>query len=458
MATRRLSDEYIRSLAPPPLKNGKPTYAVYWDAGRGAVQSLGLRITTGNARSWINSGRYPSGRRTDGKHNPTMRKVGEWPAVRLAEAREIALDWNRDIAKGIDPQERLAFEQRAKQAAREEALRAEARKRAGTFANVAEAFIKHRASKMRCGDEVARLIRQNLITRWGERPVDDISKTDVIALIEDLAEKDGRRGGAYAARQAFAYGSLIFTWALEREDPRKPTLGMTVNPFGAVRINNLIGKAAPRQRTLSDRELALIWQATEGDPLATYPLGPYIRLLLILGVRRNELAQAVWDEIDSDKAEWKLEAARTKGGATRIVPLPQKAVQILRTLPTLGSPYLFSTGRSPIRNFSRMKRAIDAKVTALNGRPIAPWRLHDLRRTARTNWSKLVIRLREGDPPTPLLPVVAEMMLGHKQRGIAPVYDTYTYAREQRAGFEAWCARLRSIVEPHSDNVVELRA
>ncbi len=47
-------------------------------------------------------------------------------------------------------------------------------------------------------------------------------------------------------------------------------------------------------------------------------------------------------------------------------------------------------------------------------------------------------------------------MLGHRQRGIVPVYDTYTYFDEQRAGFEAWCAKLRSITEPAPDNVVPM--
>jgi hypothetical protein len=49
-------------------------------------------------------------------------------------------------------------------------------------------------------------------------------------------------------------------------------------------------------------------------------------------------------------------------------------------------------------------------------------------------------------------------MIGHKQQGIAPVYDTYRYIDEQRAGFEAWCARLRDIVEPPPDNLVRLPA
>jgi len=70
-----------------------------------------------------------------------------------------------------------------------------------------------------------------------------------------------------------------------------------------------------------------------------------------------------------------------------------------------------------------------------------------LRRTMRTNLSGLAI-----------LPLVAELMIGHRQRGVAAVYDLHAYEAEQRAGFEAWSSRLMSIVEPQGggDNVMPM--
>ena len=443
MAIRRLTDEYIKTLPFPPAKNGKPTYGLHRDNGRGAIANLGLRITTGGARSWVLVARFPSGKR-DGKHNPTARKIGRWPQMRLAEARETADGWNRDIGRGIDPREKAAEEARAKQAAREEEQREQARKRAGTFSNVAETYITRVASKLRTGHDAARIIRHDLIRRWGNKPIAEVSKTDVIDMIEDIAER-----GQYAAYQAYAQARTIFNWCLEREDPRHPKLGIVASPCANLRIDRLIGPRPPRQHTLTDREIVLLWQATEGDPLVTYPLGPYGRLLLILAVRRNELARATWPEFDLDQATWKLADTRTKTAKPRVIPLSRLAVEILKALPRFtGGPYLFSTsgGRTAVTNFTRLKEEIDRKIAVLDGpTPIAPWRFHDLRRTARSNWSAL-----------PILPVVAEMMLGHRQRGIIPVYDTYTYFDEQRAGFEAWCARLRAIVEPAPDNVVPM--
>jgi integrase len=448
MATRRLTDEYVRSLPFPAPKDGKDTYTRYPDVGRGAVAGLWLRVTSGGARSWVLVARFPSGKRVDGRHNPTARKIGGWPGMRLPEAREIALDWNRDIARGIDPQEKAEEEARAKQAEREARLREEARRRAGTFANVAEDYIVRVTAKQRTGHDAARVIRNDLVSRWGNKPIADISKTDVITMIEDIA---GR--GQYAAAAAYKVARAIFNWCLEREDPKHPKLGIVGNPCTHIKLDKLIGERRARQHTLSEQEIALLWQATEGDPLTGYPVNQYVRLLLILGVRRRELSQATHGEFenldDPDKAIWRLAHTRTKNQEPREIPLPPLAVDIINALPRFTAPYLFSTtdGRTPVTNFTRLKEEIDRKITTLNdGAPIRPWRFHDLRRSMRSNLSAI----------RTISPLVAELMIGHSAKsGILAVYDQHQYADEQRAGFRAWEAKLRSIVEPPPDDVTD---
>src|SRR5262249_5973620 len=145
-----------------------------------------------------------------------------------------------------------------------------------------------------------------------------------------------------------------------------------------------------------------------------------------------------------------LPDTRVKNAEPRLIPLPKMAVEILRTLPRFdGSSVFTASGRLPINGFSKLKRTVDAKITKLNGGvPIASWRFHDLRRTMRTNLSAI---------PT-ISPIVAELMIGHRQQGVLAVYDQHRYLEEQRAGFEAWCARLRAITTPTPDNVLKLRA
>jgi integrase len=256
--------------------------------------------------------------------------------------------------------------------------------------------------------------------------------------------------GTYSAHRAFAHARALFTWLLEREDPKRPTLGVTTNPCLGVDPNKFINKREPRQRTLEPAEIRLLWQATEGEPTTTYPVGPYVRLLLILGCRRNELADATWNEFDVDGATWKLVETRVKNNETRIIPLPGMALDILRALPRFAGPHVFSAsgGRTPWCSYDASKKAVHRRITALNGgASIGDWRFHDLRRSMRSNLSAI---------PT-ISPIVAELMIGHRQQGLARVYDQHKYEAEQRAGFEAWCARLRRIVEPAQDNVVPLR-
>ena len=438
---QRLTAEYLNQLPAAPLKAGKTATVDVPDSGRGAVAGLRLRVTSGGAKSWVLLARYPSGKRDGGKHNPTRRAIGSWPDMTLAEARAIASTWNALIAKNKDPQEQAKLEQ----AEREENAQHQARLRANTFASVAEEFIRRDASKRRTAANIARLVRRDLIKRWGDRPVSEIGKGDVIRMVEQVAEQNG----TYAAHQCFIYARRIYNWVLKREDPKKPVLGITSNPCMFVDVDDLAGKRKARQRVLNDHEISLIWNATEGDPRKIYPDGQFIRLLLILGVRRGEMAEATWGEFDLAKATWALAESRTKNEEARVLPLPKIAADILATLPQFSGPHLFSTthGQKAIANFAKLKARLDRKITKLNGgAPIAGWRLHDLRRSMRTNLSAI---------PS-ISPIVAELMIGHRQQGILAVYDQHRYGTEQRDGFEAWASRLRSIVEPSPDNVVAL--
>jgi integrase len=126
-------------------------------------------------------------------------------------------------------------------------------------------------------------------------------------------------------------------------------------------------------------------------------------------------------------------------------------VAMIAKLPRFAAgDFMFSAlhGRRPFTAFSRMKARLDDKITKLNGGvPLEQWGLHDLRRSMRTRLSAL-----------PIAPIVSELMIGHRQQGIAAVYDLYAYQAEQREGFGLWAAKLRDLVEEPPDNVVKLAA
>src|SRR5262249_24799039 len=163
-----------------------------------------------------------------------------------------------------------------------------------------------------------------------------------------------------------------------------------------IKPGGFVGEMPPRQRVLTDSEIALVWQATQGEFRngieSTYPAGPFARLLLLTAVRRSEGAHMTWDEGNLDDALWVLPRRRTKSGSRHEVPLPPMAVDLLRSLPRFGGgDFVFSTkgGRAPISSFAKFKDIIAARAAELAPPGLANWRFHDLRRTARTNLASL---------------------------------------------------------------------
>jgi integrase len=404
-----------------------------WDAH---TNGLGLRITSTGAKSFFVV------RRLKGEKNgqPITVVLGSYPDMSLAAARERADEVLGHLKKGEDPREVEA----AKRKAREDAKRAKEARKINAFSNVAEIFIKRYLASKRTAVPIAQLVRKKFVGRWNDTPISDIGRGDIIKMVEEIAEDSPS-----AASQALIYCRLLFDWAIERG-----TYGITLSPCASIKASRLIPDTPGRRdRVLDDREIRLIWEAAwpqHASDEDVFPVGQFLCLLLILGCRRGELSGMTWDEIDLSKATWRLEGRRTKNGDPRLIPLPAMAVEILAAMPRFTGPHVFSSsyGRAAISSFTQIKDKVDRRVAKLNGgRPLADWRLHDLRRSMRTNLSALAI-----------LPVVAELMIGHRQRGIAAVYDLHAYEAEQRVGFEAWCARLSSIVDPpeNTTNVVQM--
>jgi integrase len=196
-----------------------------------------------------------------------------------------------------------------------------------------------------------------------------------------------------------------------------------------------------RERVLSDDELAVIWRATDSPG----PFNGIVRLLMVTGQRREEVAGMAWAELFDDFSTWTIPASRAKNGATHIVPLASPAQELLRGVPRFGD-LVFPGLRGPFKGFWRAKAALDAKSGVTN------WRLHDLRRTAATGLQRLGVRLE-----------VTEQVLNHisgSRAGIVGVYQRHDFATEKRAALEAWGEHVLAIVAGRvvTDNVVTLRA
>jgi integrase len=405
-----LTDKLLHSLT----AKGQPHEPI-WDQ---TLRGFGIRVGDHGGVSF-----FIMARQRGGGRGPIRIAVGRYPTLALAEARDRARLLLRDLQDGVDPRERKAEQQRIAAA-----------RLASRFDVIAEDFIQRHVARARTASAISLRIRRELITRWGNQSIADISRADVVRMVDDIVD----RGHPEAARQTFTYARRLFHWAVAR--------GLLQHaPTDHLNTKDLIGAKKPRQRLLRDEELALIWRAAMQSP---YPDGPYVQLLLLLGVRRSELGQAAWSELDLERALWTIPPGRMKSDEGYTVPLPPRAVEILRALPHFVSGHVFTArGTRPLNDFGTIKSRIDRRIAELNGgRLIEPWTLHDCRRVFRTGLSTLGIA-----------PHIAELCLAHRQPGLARTYDLHRFDDEKRHALNAWAAYLLGIVEPQPGKVTPLR-
>ena len=145
-----------------------------------------------------------------------------------------------------------------------------------------------------------------------------------------------------------------------------------------------------RSRILNDDELRAVWLAAESDGV----FGGLIRILLLMAQRRDVVlnmkhsdvsADGVWEIADPDPDT----ADRSKGNAGALQLTPE-ALKIIRALPRFASnQFVFSAARGDghLAGYSRRKEDFDKRCG------VSGWRLHDLRRSARTLMSRAGIEL-----------------------------------------------------------------
>ena len=197
-----------------------------------------------------------------------------------------------------------------------------------------------------------------------------------------------------------------------------------------------------RDRFLSDPEIGVVWAACEEED---YPFGDCFKLALLLGQRRDEIANIQRDHIDVEGQLWEIPRALTKSDRTHLVPLPPQALALLEGLANVSSRFCFTTtGNGPIKGFSRAKLRIDAtinKARAGDGlEPMPAWHIHDLRRTVASGLARLKV-------PQIVVEKIQNRSTG-EGAGVAGVYNRYSYMDERRAALEAWAQYVEAIISP----------
>jgi len=382
-------------------KGQRETFA--WDA---ELAGFGLRLQ-GRRRTYV--AQYRVAGRT--------RRVTIGAAERLTptQAREGARKILARVALGHDPQgERAAKRARAER----------------TFGKVVDAYLAAKQGELR--PVSFRIIRLYLTGSYF-RPlhamgIDEIAHPDVAARLSAITRNHSAHTAA-AARRAV---SALCRWAMQE---------------GWLQANPVIGtrrpqKAAARDRVLSDAELVAIWRATGDDDF-----GKIVRLLILLGSRRQEIGGIAESELDFEAGTWTLPKERSKNGRAHTIVLPPAALEIIKAVPRRSRDRLFGDRAGVgFTSWSRGKREIDQRLTGA----VDPWRIHDIRRTAATKMADIGIE-----------PHVIEAALNHfsgHRRGVAGIYNRSPYERAVKTALTQWSEHVLALIEGRESNVVILHA
>jgi len=302
-----------------------------------------------------------------------------------------------------------------------------------------------KVKQLRSHEEMKSLLRRHVRPILGTTRINDLKRSEVAKLLSDIAALPSTRSSDGLSRRVAdkVLGVLrsAFHWHQARDDD-------FVSPI-VPRMAKTSLKELSRDRKLSDGEIRTLWKALDRCSPPAY--ARIVRALLLSAARLNEIARLQWPEIVGDIAE--IPASRTKTKVDFVVPIvPELAALIGEPVDDPFGDFVFSTdhGATAFSSFSKAKKRLDGEIARLRTEaklpPMPAWRLHDLRRTARSLMSRANV-------PTD----IAERVLGHALAGIRGVYDQHEYLAEKRDALERLGAEVRKILEPPPANVVSLR-
>jgi integrase len=331
------------------------------------------------------------------------------------QAREFAKQRAGEVAGGRDPAAERAHVRTAA---------------ASTVDGLLDEFLaRHVHGKLRTANEIERTFSVYVRPRLGGKSIYDLRRADIVELLDQIEDKNG----PVMADRTLAYIRKAFNWQATRDDSFTPPIvrGMARTKPGERK----------RKRSLEDQEICDLWAALDelkNDAPPCYPR--FVRTLLYVVQRREEVSRMAWKEIAGDA--WTIPVERSKNKLANVVPLTKEVRDLLGPDRTGG--FVFTNDKERRRafsGFSKAKAAFDEKIAEVRKRerraPMPHWVHHDLRRTGRSLMSRAGVS-----------PDIAERVLGHVIPGVRGTYDCYEYLDEKRDALEKLAALIERILHP----------
>ncbi len=323
--------------------DGRPSLT-YWDLN---LPGFGIRISK-YRRTWVAAYKVKGGK-------PVMELLATTSLVpKLDAARELARASILRAHAGVNP----VADRRHKEAE----VKAEMVANSMTFRTLAEAYIERYAEPNTKPGTMRETRRQlgKAAAFFGDRPLRDLTEADVAVLIERRTSKGlrSKKQGRAEANNTLVIVRRCLRWARRTVNPA--TRKRYIEADFSADIEKPLVKDRGRDRVLTDQEITGLWR---GCDAVGYPFGPLIKLLLLTGQRRSEVAGMTWSELgDIEKNRvWHLPGSRTKNGRPNDIHLSDLALAVLKSIrrstPLPNRPdFVFSTTRcGPVTGFALVK-------------------------------------------------------------------------------------------------------
>ena len=384
----KLTDKIIRSLEPPVTGN-----RLFYDS---EIPGFALRVTRRGARSFVLN-YYASGAER-------RLTIGSYPAWPVAKARERAKELRREVDNGSDPMAKVEPSK--------------------TVAEVLDDFILRYAPKnLRRPDHYVNAFNRLVKPAIGKIAITDLKRRHIAEMLDAIEDNSG----AVMATRALSYLRSALNWYAARDDE------FTVPIVRGMARSSSLDRAG--DRILDDDEIRTLWPVL--GRVGNFGLA--CRVMLQTGCRRSEVTGMTRSEIDGDT--WTIPADRYKTGKDTIVPLSGAVRALIVAQPRTGPLVFPGKGGAALSRGGNHKLSIDKLAPWL-----APWRIHDLRRTSRSLMSRAGVQ-----------PDIAERVLGHAIPGIRGVYDRYEFLAEKRDALEKLAELIDRILNPPPGVVIPLR-
>jgi integrase len=342
------------------VKNLRPR-AQRYEVGDGGCPGLGIIVQPSGVKSWCVRFRYRGASRkltlggwlAGGGQEPNAAPEIDTP-LSLMAARELATKALRQAKGGVDP-----TAEKRKQRVIQHAAEAD------TLAAISEEFLRREGGRLRTIGQ-RRSDLELLCETLGRMPVSEIRRGQYTRALDHIADQRG----PVRADRVLAATKRLLSWHAERGD--------FVSPLGRGGRRTKPGELA-RNRVLTDDELRRVWTTAETYP---GPFGAYLQFTLLTATRRSESAGLRRSELTDDGRTWVIPGARYKNGKDTLVPIGKTAQRIIAERPLLGDFVFTSNGARALGGFALRKTEFDAACGVVG------WRIHDLRRTARTLLSR----------------------------------------------------------------------